>query len=82
VEADYLSHAVARGTDEALQDYGLDRDRRVETIFDVTDRIASFDWTLEEVRQLHKQLAKAMSDEVTAINTSAGEGVLASRAHS
>jgi len=82
VEADYLSDAVARGTDEALRDYELDRDRRVETIFDVTDRIASFDWTLDEVRQLHKQLSKAMSDEVTALNTRIGDASLASVASS
>jgi hypothetical protein len=48
----------------------------------VTDRIASFEWTLEEVRQLHKQLAKAMSDEVTTINTPTGERLLAAGARS
>jgi 2-polyprenyl-6-methoxyphenol hydroxylase-like FAD-dependent oxidoreductase len=72
VEADYLSHAVARGTDEALRDYERDRDRRVATIFEVTDQIASF----EEVRGLHKQLAKAMSDEVTILEARIGEGLL------
>ena len=82
VEAEYLSRAVARGTDEALLLYELDRDRRVETIFEVTDRIASFDWTLDEVRRLHKQLAKAMSDEVTTLNTQNAAGLLASGVHS
>lgn len=76
VEAEYLSHAVARGTDEAFRDYERDRDRRVATIFEVTDRIASFDWSLEELGQLHKQLARAMSDEVTSLNTRTGEELL------
>jgi flavin-dependent dehydrogenase len=76
VEAEYLSHAIARGTDEALLDYERDRDRRVATIFEVTDRIASFEWTLDEVRELHKQLARALSDEVTTLNTDIGEGLL------
>ena len=70
------AHAVVRGTDEALRDYERDRDRRVATIFEVTDRIASFDWSLEELGRLHKQLARAMSDEVTTLNTRTGEGLL------
>ena len=51
-------------------------------IFEVTDRIASFDWTLEEVGQLHKQLAKGMSDEVTTLNEQTAERLLASGARS
>ena len=76
VEAEYLSHAVVRGTDEAFRDYERDRDVRVSAIFEVTDRIASFDWSLEELGRLHKELARAMSDEVTTLNTRAGEGLL------
>jgi hypothetical protein len=40
----------------------------------VTDRIASFDWTLDEARALHKQLAEEMSREVKALNALALEG--------
>ena len=67
VDAEYLARAIGRGTDAALEEYALERDRRAEVIFGVTDRIATFAWTLDEVRALHKQLAAAMSDEVTAL---------------
>jgi flavin-dependent dehydrogenase len=67
VEAEYLTRAIAAGTDAALEAYALDRDRRVGELFDVTDRIASFAWTLDEARALHKQLAAAMAEEVTAL---------------
>ena len=67
VEAEYLARAIAAGTDAALDAYALDRDRRVIDIFEITDRIASFEWTLDEVRELHKQLAAAMAEEVTAL---------------
>jgi flavin-dependent dehydrogenase len=76
VEAEYLSHAVMHGTDEAFREYERDRDQRVATIFEVTDRIASFDWSLEDLGGLHKQLARAMTDEVTTLNARTGEGLL------
>jgi len=67
VEADYLAAAIAEDRDESLMDYAADRDRRVRPLFDVTDRIASFEWTMDEVKELHKQLARAMADEVEAL---------------
>ncbi|HET9703971.1 MAG TPA: NAD(P)/FAD-dependent oxidoreductase [Vicinamibacterales bacterium] len=67
VDAEYLARAIGRGTGAALEEYALERDRRAEVVFGVTDRIATFAWTLDEVRALHKQLAAAMSDEVTAL---------------
>ena len=47
--------------------YADERDRRAEPLFEVTDRIASFAWTLDEVRLLHKQLTEEMSREVKAL---------------
>lgn len=64
VEAEYLTAAAASGTDAALVSYARRRDERVQTLFDVTDRIASCAWSLDEVRAMHKQLATAMADEV------------------
>jgi flavin-dependent dehydrogenase len=68
IEAEYLARAVQTGTDAALMAYEADRDDRVAPLFDVTDRIASFEWTLDQARVLHKQLAEAMSAEVRALN--------------
>jgi putative flavoprotein involved in K+ transport len=67
VDAEYLAHAILAGGDDALAAYAVDRDRRAAVMFDVTDRIASFAWTLEEVRALHRRLSTAMADEVTAL---------------
>lgn len=64
VEAEYLAAAIADDRDATLLDYAGDRNRRVRPLFDITNRIASFDWTMEELRELHKQLASAMADEV------------------
>ena len=68
IEAEYLVRAIQAGTDRALAAYEADRDARTRELFDVTDRIASFTWTLDEARSLHKQLADAMSAEVKALN--------------
>lgn len=73
VEAEYLARAIATGSDAALAAYALDRDRRASELFAITDRIASFEWTLDEARALHMQLASAMSDEVTALGAVTGE---------
>lgn len=64
IDADYLAHAVASGSDAALAAYAADRDRRAAELFETTDRLASFEWTLEEAQALHERLAKAMAEEV------------------
>ena len=83
------SHALMRAGGLQLLRFGVmpgiaehaarderDRDVRVSAIFEVTDRIASFDWSLGELGRLHKDLARAMSDEVTTLNTRTGAGLL------
>lgn len=67
IDAEYLARAVQLGTDAALADYETARDERARVLFGVTDRLASFTWTLDEARLLHKQLAEAMASEVKAI---------------
>jgi hypothetical protein len=37
-------------------------------LFQVTDEIASFDWDLETIRTLHRQLNDAMKREVASIS--------------
>jgi flavin-dependent dehydrogenase len=67
IDAEYLAHAVEAGTDAALLAYDATRRQRVQGVFDVTDRIASYTWTLDEVRGLHRALAEEMSREVEAL---------------
>ncbi len=74
IDAEYLARAIVAGTDEALEAYDAGRTGRALGLFEVTDRIASFEWTLDEARARHKQLAEAMAAEVKALNALAMEG--------
>jgi flavin-dependent dehydrogenase len=67
IDAEYLARAIQAGTDTALADYETARNERARVLFEVTDRLASFTWTLDEARVLHKQLAEAMGAEVKAL---------------
>jgi 2-polyprenyl-6-methoxyphenol hydroxylase-like FAD-dependent oxidoreductase len=74
IDAEHLARAIVLGTDTALEAYEAARNQRAAGLFEVTDRIASFDWTLDEARALHKELAEEMSREVKALNALALEG--------
>lgn len=63
-EAELLTRAIAYGEDEGMAGYQHARDRRVRGLLDVTDRIASFDWSLEEVQELHLDLNREMKAQV------------------
>lgn len=74
IDAEYLARAIAAGTNEALEAYDAGRTGRALGLFEVTDRIASFEWTLEEARAEHKRLSGEMAAEVKAVNALAMEG--------
>jgi 2-polyprenyl-6-methoxyphenol hydroxylase-like FAD-dependent oxidoreductase len=59
-EAEFLARAVLEGTDEAVRRYAGSRWERVRAFFEVTDRLAAFDWTLDEAREHHLVLSKEM----------------------
>lgn len=63
-DAELLAHAIDAGSFDALADYQEQRDASSLPLFEATDAIASFSWTVNEVRGLHEALAKAMSREV------------------
>jgi flavin-dependent dehydrogenase len=62
-DAEILARAVTAGGDAALAGYGRRRDALSEELFDVTDVIASFGWTLAELQEHHKRLNRAMKAE-------------------
>jgi len=62
-DAELLSRAVARGTDQAMVEYRETRDMLSRGLRDVTDRLASLEWDLEEAKELHLQLSQEMSAE-------------------
>jgi flavin-dependent dehydrogenase len=63
-DAELLADAIDAGSGDALAEYQEQRDAASLDFFQTTDAIASFRWTLSEVRLLHETMAKAMSREV------------------
>ncbi len=66
-DAELLAAAILDGSPAALADYQLQRDALSTGVFDATDRIASFDWTLSTVGGLLETLAQEMAGEVRAM---------------
>ena len=69
-DAELLARAILRATngeaaeEVAIADYQATRDRLSERLFATTDAIASFDWDLDRIPRLLRQLSESMSDEV------------------
>ena len=69
-DAELLAHAIRetpRGGQarlKALQEYERTRDRLSGPLFDITERIASYQWDLVELREHLQQLSQAMRPEV------------------
>jgi flavin-dependent dehydrogenase len=62
-DAELLAAAVVAGGEEALRAYEGLRDELSRPLFEVTDRIASFDWSMAELETLHGALNAAMRTE-------------------
>jgi flavin-dependent dehydrogenase len=72
-DAELLARAVGRGTEAALADYQSARDALSWELFEITDAIAGYEWDIEELKQLHLNLSKAMNREVEAMLALNGE---------
>ena len=59
-----VSGAVVDGSEGALARYQETRDEIATTLFEVTDEIASFEWDLPTVKELHLKLSEEMKREV------------------
>jgi flavin-dependent dehydrogenase len=68
-DAELLARAILGGTDTALRRYQATRDEVVHALMGTTDRIASFEWDLDEVRSLHLRLSKEMNIGVELMRT-------------
>ena len=60
-DAEILARAVAEGRDDALRRYDEERYERVRGFFEITDKIASFDWDIDQVKEDHMVLAREMN---------------------
>jgi 2-polyprenyl-6-methoxyphenol hydroxylase-like FAD-dependent oxidoreductase len=73
--AELLARAVLAAPDpghaqrEALAEYESLRDALAFPMLDVTERLASYDWEVTEVRRLLMQLASVMTDELELLAT-------------
>lgn len=67
IDAELLAQAVAAGTEAALAGYQAARDALAVAHFEATDAIASFDWDLATVKQLHRALSDEMKKESAAV---------------
>jgi 2-polyprenyl-6-methoxyphenol hydroxylase-like FAD-dependent oxidoreductase len=68
-DAELLANAVLAtlsGCDPAaaFSAYERTRDRLSRDMLDVTEAVAAYDWNLDEVRRLFRDVSSAMSDEV------------------
>jgi len=63
-DAELLARAVAEGSGDAMAGYQETRDALAIPLFEVTDDIASYEWDLEAVQQMHFALSREMKREV------------------
>jgi len=59
-DAEILAHAIVDGR---LDNYQRARDALSRDLFAVTDEIAAFDWTIDELKSMHLRLNRAMKEE-------------------
>lgn len=65
-DAELLSRAVVGG-DRAMASFQAARDERVRGLLDVTTRISSFEWSLDEVKDYHLDLNREMNAQIAAV---------------
>jgi menaquinone-9 beta-reductase len=68
-DAELLCRAISAGGDAELARYQATRDALVKGLLDITDRLASLAWSLDEARDLHLALSREMKAEVEHIST-------------
>jgi flavin-dependent dehydrogenase len=62
-DAELLANAILQGNDAALARYQATRDAIAAELFAVTDEIAGFDWSLQQIKDLHTRLNTALKRE-------------------
>ena len=67
IDAELLANAAVQGSQRALEEYQSARDERAMSLFDVTDAIASYDWDLTKVAELHRSLSDEMKKETAVV---------------
>jgi len=79
-DAELLARAVTEGTPAAYAEYAATRDRLSTGLLEVTDRLASLEWSLDESKELHLGLSREMNAEAGYL-ASLDDGFPAGRKH-
>jgi 2-polyprenyl-6-methoxyphenol hydroxylase-like FAD-dependent oxidoreductase len=66
-DAELLASALTEGGVSALDAYEEERDALSTRLFEVTDRVASFEWDNAALKGLHQALSDEMKREVAAM---------------
>jgi 2-polyprenyl-6-methoxyphenol hydroxylase-like FAD-dependent oxidoreductase len=66
-DAEALSEAIIRGTEYDMRRYQAERNALALPLLATTDSIVAFDWDLETLQGLHKELNQAMKSELAVI---------------
>jgi flavin-dependent dehydrogenase len=66
-DAELLAAAIVAGDAPAMRRYQEARDDLSMALFDITDAVASYAWTIDELKALHHRLSDEMKREVTAM---------------
>jgi 2-polyprenyl-6-methoxyphenol hydroxylase-like FAD-dependent oxidoreductase len=72
-DAELLANAVVEATSGAREEtlalaaYQRQRDALSSRLFEATDQIAAYDWNMDQIRRLLREVSSAMADEVEAL---------------
>jgi len=64
-DAEWLARAILEDRPGALDDYATERRALVEEFLFLSDEIASFEWTLNELEELHLQASRSMKRQAS-----------------
>ncbi len=76
-DAELLARAVLDGRTQEFVRYQNERDALSRPLFDVTDEIATFEWDLDRIKDLHGRLSAAMKAETEHVAGLSTPGALA-----
>ena len=76
-DADLLTRAIITGGNRAFGKYQASRDMLSRCFFEVTETIASFSWTMDQLQDHHVRLSEVMKTETDHIVGSRGPDTLA-----
>lgn len=62
-DAELLARAVQSGTETALDEYQVIRDTLSLPLFEITDEIASYAWSMSRLQSLHTKMSEEMTRE-------------------